>query len=72
MKQSHLFSKTLKNLSGDIKLTSHRLLLKAGFIFPVASGIYALSPLGFKVFEKIKNVIRKDFDRMGILLTPWH
>ena len=66
MKQSHLFAKTIRNISDDIKSVSHKLLLKGGFIFPVAAGIYALSPLGFRVFEKIKNVIRNDFDKFEV------
>ncbi len=66
MKQSHLFSKTTKTLSADIKAISHQLLLRGGFVFPIASGIYALSPLGFKVAENIKNVIREDFDTMEV------
>src|SRR3990167_900254 len=66
MKQSHLFAKTIRNISDDIKSVSHKLLLKGGFIFPVSAGIYALSPLGFRVFEKIKNVIRNDFDKFEV------
>ncbi|MEK7627584.1 MAG: aminoacyl--tRNA ligase-related protein, partial [Patescibacteria group bacterium] len=66
MKQSHLFAKTIRNISDDVKSASHKLLLRGGFIFPVAAGIYALSPLGFRVFEKIKNIIRSDFDKFEV------
>lgn len=66
MRQSHLFAKTIRNISEDIKSVSHKLLLRGGFIFPIGAGIYALSPLGFRVFEKIKNIIRNDFDKFEV------
>lgn len=66
MKQSHLFAKTIRNISEDVKSVSHKLLLRGGFIFPIGAGIYALSPLGFRVFEKIKNIIRNDFDKFEV------
>lgn len=66
MRQSQLFTKTLKETPRGAVFISHQLLLRGGFIYQVASGMYALLPLGFRVFEKIKNIIREEFDKIGI------
>ncbi len=66
MLQSKLFSKTEKLVSQKVTFLSHRLLLQGGFIYPVASGIYTLLPLGWKVFERIENIIREEFEKIGV------
>lgn len=66
MKQSQLFSRTKREISKEIVFTSHRLLLRADFIHQFSSGIYALLPLGLKVFRKIENIIREEFNKIGI------
>ena len=66
MRQSQLFTKTLKEAPKGAIFISHQLLLRGGFIFRHASGMYTLLPLGLKVFRKIENIIREDFDTLGI------
>ncbi|MDI6883431.1 MAG: His/Gly/Thr/Pro-type tRNA ligase C-terminal domain-containing protein [Patescibacteria group bacterium] len=66
MRQSKLFTKTLKATPKGAVFISHQLLLRGGFIYQIASGMYALLPLGFRVFRRIENIIRKEFDKIGI------
>ncbi|MCD6270984.1 hypothetical protein J7J24_01345 [bacterium] len=65
MKQSKLFYKTQKAVSEKIEVTSHRLLIKGGFIDQLSSGVYSLLPLGFLVHKKIENIIREEMLRIG-------
>lgn len=52
MKQSNTFIPTLRELPADAEIKSHQLLLRAGFIRQVASGIYSYLPLGKKSYKK--------------------
>ncbi len=65
MKYSLLFGRTLKTTPNDIKLISHKLLYQGGFIRELTAGRYELLPLGFRVFEKIINIIQKEMDAIG-------
>jgi len=60
MLQSKLFYKTSKEKSADIESISHELLTRAGFIDQLMAGIYTFLPLGFRVLQKIENIIRKN------------
>lgn len=66
MLQSQLFTKTLKEIPRGAVFISHQLLLRGGFIFRHASGMYTLLPLGLRVFRKIENIIREEFEHAGI------
>lgn len=66
MKQSELFTKILRETPKGAVFVSHQLLLRSGFIYQFASGIYALLPLGLMVFQKIENVMRQEFNKIGI------
>ncbi len=66
MYQSQLFTKTLKETPKDAVFVSHQLLLRGGFIFRHASGMYTLLPLGLRVFRKIENIIKEEFNKIGI------
>jgi prolyl-tRNA synthetase len=72
MRQSKLFGKTSKSISSDIKITSHKLLIKAGFIAESVAGRYYFLPLGWRVHDKIKAVIKSEMDRTGAqeMITP--
>jgi len=65
MRQSQTFIPTLKESPADAEIASHRLLVRAGFIRKVASGIYDFLPLGLRVVQKIEGIIRQEMNRAG-------
>ena len=62
MRQSQLLIPTLKEDPADADIVSHKLMLRAGMIRQVASGIYTWLPLGLKVIRKIEQIIREELD----------
>jgi len=72
MKQSKMFIPTLREIPADAEVTSHRLLLRAGYIRQTSSGVYSFLPLGKKVLKKIEDIIREEMDYTGAneLLMP--
>ena len=64
MKQSALFSKTTKEISKDEVSKNARILLRAGFIYKEMAGAYAYLPLGLRVIEKIKKIVREEMNAM--------
>lgn len=62
MKQSKLFAPTLREVPHDAEVVSHQLLLRAGYIRQISSGIYSYLPLANRVIEKIKAIIREELD----------
>jgi len=60
-----LFAPTLRQVSGEVELASHRLLLRAGCIRQLAAGMYSLLPLGLRVVRKIENIVREEMDAAG-------
>ncbi|MFH1536603.1 MAG: proline--tRNA ligase [Patescibacteria group bacterium] len=72
MKQSHLFSSTIKSLPKDIKAPSHKLLYQGGFIRESSAGRYYFLPLGMKVRDKIVKIIEEEMDKSGAMkiITP--
>ena len=69
---SQLISKTLREDPVEAETASHRLLLKSGMIYQVASGIYAFLPLAYRSIRKIEQLIREEMDSTGAqeLLMP--
>ncbi|OIO20136.1 MAG: prolyl-tRNA synthetase [Candidatus Magasanikbacteria bacterium CG_4_9_14_0_2_um_filter_41_10] len=65
MKQSHLFTKTKKEVPKDEASKNAQLLIKAGFIYKEMAGVYAYLPLGLRVLEKIKQIVREEMDAIG-------
>lgn len=65
MKTSQFFVSSLKEIDSEITLPSHRLLLKAGFIEKIESGLYTYLPLGLRVINKIKKIIQEEMDNVG-------
>lgn len=65
MRFSKLFAKTFKEIPSEADTVSHQLLLRAGMIHQIASGIYSFLPLGWRVLRKIEAVIREEMDRVG-------
>ncbi|SEP58218.1 proline--tRNA ligase [Piscibacillus halophilus] len=65
MRQSNLLIPTLREVPAEADLKSHQLLLKAGFIRQLASGVYNFLPLGKRVLRKVENIVREEMDRAG-------
>ncbi len=65
MRMSRLFLRTLRDDPADAEIDSHRLLLRAGCIRRVASGIYAWLPLGQRVLTKVEQIVREEMDAIG-------
>ena len=65
MRMSQLFSQTLREAPGDAEVVSHQLLLRAGFIRQLASGIFSYLPLARRSMDKIENIIREEMDAIG-------
>ncbi len=65
MRMSHLFGRTLREAPGDVELISHQLMVRAGLIRPLGSGIFSLLPLGWRVVRKVERIIREEMDAIG-------
>ena len=65
MKLSQNFTKTSKTSPADEVAKNAQLLIRAGFIHKEMAGVYAYTPLGLKVLEKIKNIIREEMNATG-------
>ena len=65
MRVSKLFGKTLRDDPAEAELDSHRLMLKAGIIYQVASGVYSYLPLAWRSLRKIEQIIREEMDAAG-------
>ncbi|MDQ6950504.1 MAG: proline--tRNA ligase [Mariprofundales bacterium] len=72
MRFTNLFAPTLRQDPADADVVSHRLLLRAGYIRRVTSGVYDLLPLGLRVLRHIETIIRQELDAAGAqeLLLP--
>ncbi|MBU0510528.1 MAG: proline--tRNA ligase, partial [Chloroflexi bacterium] len=62
---SQLFSQTLREAPAEAEITSHRLLLRAGFIRQLAAGIFTLMPMGKRSITKIENILRDEMNAIG-------
>ncbi|MBN1992721.1 MAG: proline--tRNA ligase [Anaerolineae bacterium] len=65
MRFSQLFGRTLRDNPAEAEIISHRLLQRAGFIKPLAAGIYTQMPLGWRVCQKIIEIFRFEMDALG-------
>jgi prolyl-tRNA synthetase len=65
MRQSEYFIPTLKETPADAQIPSHKLMLRAGLVRQLASGIFSFLPLGFKVLNKVINIIRDEMNSIG-------
>ncbi|QGG80705.1 proline--tRNA ligase [Litorivicinus lipolyticus] len=69
MRASKQLIPTLKETPQDAAIVSHQLMLRAGLIRQLASGLYTWLPMGLKVLKKVENVVREEMDRAGALET---
>lgn len=67
MRLSQYFLPVLKETPVEAKIASHRLMLRAGMIRQLTSGIYNWLPLGLKVLKNVENIVREEMNRAGAL-----
>jgi prolyl-tRNA synthetase len=67
MRLSQFHLATVKEVPADAEITSHRLMLRAGMIRKLASGLYTWSPLGLRVLRKVEQIVREEMDRAGAI-----
>ena len=72
MKQSKMLIPTLREMPSDAQVISHALLVRAGYVRQISAGIYAYLPLANRVLEKLKTIMREEFEEIGAveLLAP--
>lgn len=67
MRMTRMFPPTLRDDPSGAEAISHRLLLRAGFITQVSSGVYALQYMGLRVLEKVRRIVREEMNAIGCL-----
>ena len=67
MRLSRYFLPLLRETPSEAQIVSHRLMLRAGMIRQEAAGIYAWLPLGFRVLQKIEQIVREEMNRAGAI-----
>ena len=75
MRMSQLLVRTLREAPADAEVASHQLLIRAGYIRRLASGVYSFLPLGLRVLQRLERVIREELDAAGgqeLLLPVLH
>ena len=65
MKASKMLAPTLREVPADAEISSHKLMLRAGMMRKVASGVYTYLPLAWRSIKKIENIIREEMDNKG-------
>ncbi len=65
MKTSQILISTLREAPADAEIASHQLMLRAGMVRQLASGIYTWLPLGLRVLRKVEAIVRDEMDRAG-------
>lgn len=65
MRTSQLLLATLKETPADAELVSHQLMLRAGMIRKLSSGLYSWLPIGMRVLQKVTEVVRQEMNRVG-------
>ncbi|MDD5259618.1 MAG: proline--tRNA ligase [bacterium] len=72
MRLSQSFIPTMKEIPSEAQIPSHQLMLRAGMIRKLSSGVYEFLPLGFKILKKVEQIIREEMNAAGAqeLLLP--
>ena len=65
MRTQALLLATLKENPADAEIVSHRLMLRAGMIRKLASGLYTWLPMGLRVLRKVEAIVREEMNRSG-------
>ncbi|TAL83823.1 MAG: proline--tRNA ligase [Rhodanobacter sp.] len=67
MRLSQFHLATVKQIPADAEIASHRLMLRAGMIRKLASGLYTWSPLGLRVLRKVEAIVREEMNHAGAI-----
>ena len=67
MRVSQFFLSTLKESPADAEVISHQLMLRAGMIRRLASGLYTWMPMGLRTLRKVENIIREEMNKSGAI-----
>jgi prolyl-tRNA synthetase len=62
---SQVVAPTLREDPSEAEVVSHKLMVRGGFIRKLAAGVYTFLPLGFRVLNKVANIVREEMDRAG-------
>jgi len=65
MRYSEMFLPTVREIPSDAEIISHQLMIRAGLIRKLTSGIYSYLPLGYRVIRKLEQIIREEMNRAG-------
>ncbi len=65
MRYSEMFMPTVREVPSDAEIVSHQLMLRAGLIRKLTSGIYSYLPLGLRVIRKVEQIVREEMNRAG-------
>lgn len=65
MRYSNLFAPTLREVPAEAEIASHQLMLRAGLMRKVASGVYSYLPLGWRTIDKISDIVREEMNHAG-------
>jgi len=65
MRYSKIFLPTVREVPSDAEIISHQLMIRAGMIRKLTSGIYSYLPLGYRVMQKLERIIREEMNRAG-------
>ncbi|HNS53503.1 MAG TPA: proline--tRNA ligase, partial [Syntrophales bacterium] len=65
MRYSQMFLPTVREVPSDAEVISHQLMIRAGMIRKLTSGIYSVLPLGYRTVKKVEQIIREEMDAAG-------
>lgn len=65
MRVSNMFIPTLREVPAEAEIASHKLMLRAGMMRKLASGVYSFLPLGYRAFRKVEQIVREEMDKTG-------
>ncbi|WP_085649698.1 proline--tRNA ligase [Limosilactobacillus reuteri] len=65
MKQSKVLIPTKKEATSDAEALSHKMMIRAGYIYQVSAGVWSYLPLAYRVIRKVENIIRDEMDKAG-------
>ncbi|NSJ92480.1 proline--tRNA ligase, partial [Coprococcus sp. MSK.21.13] len=65
MRLSNMLISTLREVPAEAEIPSHKLMLRAGMMRKMASGVYNFMPFGLRVLKKIEDIVREEMDKTG-------